>query len=111
MLDIYKHAVENGWYILNSPYLLRGEIPSFEIDQTATGKVRYDHASGKMDNRIFGSAIAYIIVNDTESMSKRVERKFERETDKLPQISMEMPCSLGVSYSQIAEDFHEVMRP
>jgi hypothetical protein len=111
MLDIYKHAVENGWYKLNSPYLLRSEIPSFEIDQTATGKVRYDHASGKMDNRIFGSAIAYIIVNDTESMSKRVERKFERDDERLPQINMEMPQSLGVMYSQIAEDFHEVMRP
>ena len=108
MLDIYKHAVENGWYRLNSPYLLRNEIPSFEIDQTPQGKVRYDHASGKMDNRIFASAIAYIIVNDTESMSKRVERKFMDEPEKLPDINLSFPSSMGVSYEQIAEGYAEL---
>ena len=60
-----------------------------------------------MDNRIFGSAISYIIVNDTESMSKRVERKFESEPERLPEISMAFPSAMGVSFGQIAEGWEE----
>lgn len=107
MLDLYKHAVENGWLRLSSPFLLRQEIPSFQIDQTAGGKVRYDHESGKHDDRIFASAIAYVIFNDTESMSKRVENKFMPEPDRLPEIDTSFVPLLGVSYNQIAEGFNE----
>jgi hypothetical protein len=103
MLDLYKHAVENGWYRLNSPFLLRNEIPAFQIDHTGTGKLRYDHAAGHMDNRIFASAIAYIIVNDTESMSKRVERRFMQQDERGPEINLAFPAGLSVPYEQIAE--------
>ena len=105
MLDIFKHAVENGWYELNSPFLLRGDIPSFQIDQTAGGKVRYDHASGKHDDRIFAAAIAYIIANDTESMSKRVERKFKPDDEQEVEVDRSYPLTNAVTWEQVGEGF------
>src|ERR1039457_3397270 len=75
MLDIYKQAVENGWRVVNSPYLLRNEIPAFQIDQTAKGKTRWDHESGKHDDRIFADAISYIIGNDLVSIAQRSEER------------------------------------
>ena len=104
MLGMYKNAVENHWYRLNSPFLLRNEIPAFQIDQAAGGKTRFDHESGKHDDRIFASAIAYIIFNDTESMSKRVEHKFLGETKELA-VNYSFPEGFGVPYSLVAEGF------
>lgn len=106
MLGMYKNAVENQWYKLNSPFLLRNEIPAFQIDQASGGKTRFDHESGKHDDRIFASAIAYIICNDTESMSKRVEHKFVGEEEQV-KIDYSFPEGIGVSYGVIAEGFDE----
>jgi hypothetical protein len=106
MLGMYKNAVENHWYRLNSPFLLRNEIPSFQIDQATSGKTKFDHESGKHDDRIFASAIAYIIMNDTESMSKRVEHKFIGEVEEV-KIDYSFPEGINVPYSVIAEGFDE----
>ena len=105
MLDIYKQAVENGWLVLNSPYLLRNEIPAFQIDNTQGGKVRCDHESGKHDDRIFASAIAYIIGNDLVSVAQRVKTKFHRSLGELPSSPLDFVNTLAVPYSQIAEGF------
>jgi hypothetical protein len=108
MLGMYKNAVENHWMKLNSPFLLRNEIPAFQIDQASGGKTRFDHESGKHDDRIFASAIAFIIFNDTESMSKRVEHKFVGETQEL-KIDYSMPEGIGIPYSLVAEGFAETL--
>jgi hypothetical protein len=104
MLGMYKNAVENHWFKLNSPFLLRNEIPAFQIDQAAGGKTRFDHESGKHDDRIFASAIAFIIFNDTESMSKRVEHKFVGEEQEV-KINYGWPDGFGVPFEQIADGF------
>jgi hypothetical protein len=108
LLDNYKLAVENGWCILNSPYLLRNEIPSFQIDQTAAGKTRYDHAQGKHDDRIFASAISYIIANDTESHTRRIENRFMEQPDKLPELLPDWVDSRAIPYEAISEGFAEL---
>lgn len=104
MLGMFKNAVENHWLKLNSPFLLRQEIPAFQIDQAAGGKTRFDHESGKHDDRIFAMAIAYIIFNDTESMSKRVEHKFLGDAKEV-EINFSFPEGFGVPYSVISEGF------
>ena len=109
MLGMFKNAVENHWLKLNSPFLLRNEIPAFQIDQAVGGKTRYDHESGKHDDRIFASAIAFIIFNDTESMSKRVEHKFVGEAQEL-KVDYSFPVGIGVSYLVVAEGFDECAR-
>lgn len=105
MLGLYKNAVENHWYKLNSPFLLKNEIPAFQIEQAAGGKTRFDHQSGKHDDRIFASAIAFVILNDTESMSKRVEHKFQGQEREI-ETDYSMPPGINVSYSLIAEGFY-----
>jgi hypothetical protein len=83
MLSLYKTAVENHWRKVNDPFLLKHEIPAFQIDKTDGGKTRWDHQDGKRDDRIFGDGIAYCIMNDTESMTRRVLNKFEGEEEEI----------------------------
>jgi len=104
MLGLFKNAVENHWYKLNSPFLLKNEIPSFQIDKTQGGKIRYDHEDGKHDDRIFAAAIAFVICNDTDAMSRRVESRFEGE-EKDVQTDYSYPMGINVPYSQVAEGF------
>ena len=104
MLGMYKNAIENHWYKLNSPFLLQQEIPSFQIEQANGGKTKMEHEQGKHDDRIFASAIAYIIMNDTESMSKRVESRFMGHQEEL-KIDYSMPQGLFVGYDVVAKGF------
>jgi hypothetical protein len=83
MLSMYRTAIENHWRKVNDPFLLKHEIPAFQVDSTETGRTRWDHQEGKRDDRIFGDGISFIIMNDTESMSRRVESKFESEEENL----------------------------
>ena len=83
MLSLYKTAVENHWRKVNDPFLLKHEIPAFQIDKTEGGKTRWDHQDGKRDDRIFGDGIAYCIMNDTESMTRRVMNKFEGDEEEI----------------------------
>ena len=79
----YKTAIENHWRKVNDPFLLKHEIPAFQIDKTETGKTRWDHQDGKRDDRIFGDGIAYIIMNDTESMTRRVQTNSRAKRKRL----------------------------
>ena len=83
MLSTYKTAVENHWRRVNDPFLLKQEIPAFQIDKTDGGKTRWDHQDGKRDDRIFGDGISFIILNDTESFARRIQTKFESEDEEL----------------------------
>ena len=38
MLSTYKTAVENHWRKVNDPFLLKHEIPAFQIDKTEGGE-------------------------------------------------------------------------
>ena len=102
MLGQFVNAVHNGWLKLNSPFLLRNEMPAFQIEQTEKGKIRMDHESGKHDDRIFAAAIAYIVFNDTESMSKRVEHKFVGETVEVA-VDYGWAQGLVIPYDQVWE--------
>ncbi len=101
LLTMYRTAVENHWRKVNDPFLLKHEIPAFQIDQTETGKTRWDHQEGKRDDRIFGDAISYVIVNDTESMSRRVQQKFEGDDDGELEIDYGYPVGINSSLEQM----------
>lgn len=101
MLDRYKSAFENGWLILNSPFLLQNEMSPWIVD-TSGGRARYDHETGKHDDRIFSMAIAFIIANSTEAMSERIVTRFVPEPDKIMDIDFSPIRSFTVSYSTLA---------
>jgi hypothetical protein len=105
MLSMYKTAVENHWRKVNDPFLLKQEIPAFQIDKTESGKTRWDHEDGKRDDRIFGDGISYIILNDTESMTRRVQSKFEGEEEKI-EVNMDYPVGIN---STMEEMFGEAL--
>ena len=101
MLSLYKNAVENHWLQLNDPFLLKQEIPSFQADQTEGGKTKFEHEQGKKDDRIFASAIAFTILNDTESMTRRTEKPYE-STEVEFEVNYSFPIGYNTSYDQIA---------
>ena len=103
MLSLYKNAVENHWLKLNDPFLIKQEMPAFQADQTETGKTRFDHEQGKKDDRIFATGIAFTILNDTESMTRRTEKPFEEEETKV-ETDYSFPLGLNATYDQVAED-------
>jgi hypothetical protein len=107
LLDVYKQAVENGWRVINSPYLLRHEIPAFQIDHTAKGKTRWDHESGKHDDRIFADAISFVISNDLVSIAQRVKAKYESQPGEFAPIDLAMPATMGVDWGQIGAEWEE----
>jgi hypothetical protein len=100
MLSMYKTAVENHWRKVNDPFLLKQEIPAFQIGKTDEGKTRWDHQDGKRDDRIFGDGISYIIMNDTESMARRVQKKFEGEEEEL-EIDYGYPVGINSTCEQM----------
>ncbi len=100
MLSTYKTAVENHWRKVNDPFLLKHEIPAFQIDKTEGGRTRWDHQDGKRDDRIFGDGISFIILNDTESYSRRVMTKFEGEEEEL-EVNYDYPVGINSTYEEM----------
>ena len=107
MLSLYKTAVENHWLRLNCPFLIRNEIPSFQIGSTDGGKTKWEHDKDKKDDRIFGSAIAFVIMNDTESLSRRIATPFEGG-EKPVETDYSYPEGINVPYSVVAGEFDEI---
>lgn len=103
MLSLLKNAVENHWLRLNDPFLIKQEVPSFQVTQADGGKTKFDHEQGKKSDRIFAAGIAFTILNDTESMTRRTEKPFEEEETKA-ETNYSYPLSYNAPYDLVAED-------
>lgn len=75
LLGMYKYAVENGWFQVNSRFLL-AEMEAQEQVMTVSGKTRMDHVSGKHDDRIFAAAMSYFTSHDLDVMIERAKLKY-----------------------------------
>lgn len=104
MLSLFKNAVENHWYKLNCPFLLKQEMPSFQSDMTEGGKTKFEHEQGKKDDRIFAAGIAFTILNDTEAMTRRVEKPFIEE-ETMVETNYSFPVGFNVPYSTLEQEF------
>ena len=105
LLALYKNAVENHWLKLNDPFVIKQEIPSFQADQTDGGKTKFEHEQGKKDDRIFATAIAFCILNDTESMTRRLEKPFEQEKSTV-ETDYSFPVGYNTSYDELAKELN-----
>jgi len=103
MLSLLKNAHENHWLIFNDPFVIKQQIPSFQAEQTESGKTKFEHEQGKKDDRIFAIGISFVIMNDTESMTRRVEKPFEEE-DVKAETNYEYPMGYHVSYDEVAKE-------
>jgi hypothetical protein len=106
MLALYKNAVENHWLRLNDPFLIKQEITSFQVDQTEGGKTKFEHEQGKKDDRIFATGIAFTIVNDTESMTRRVQKPFEPEDESEAETDYSFPIGYNTPYDELAKELN-----
>lgn len=77
LLDNFKHAVDNGWYKVNSKWLLE-EMEGHEQRITESGKTRADHARGRHDDRIFAAAMSYFTLHDLDVMMEREHLRCEK---------------------------------
>lgn len=81
LLGVFKYAVENGWFVVNSRWTLE-EIEGFEQHLTTSGKTKMDHQSGKHDDRIFGWAMAYFTMHHLDIMVERSKMKYNAPQDE-----------------------------
>jgi hypothetical protein len=89
LVDSFVHSVQNGWYVINSPWLI-DECKHFEVHYTASGKEKKEHEEGEHDDGLFAAAISEIIVNDLKSMTERSKKRFgAAENQALPPINVE----------------------
>jgi hypothetical protein len=89
LVDSFVHSVKNGWYVVNSPWLIQ-EMHHFEVHYTASGKEKKEHEEGEHDDGLFAAAISEIIVNDLKSMTERSKKRFgAAENQALPPINVE----------------------
>lgn len=82
------HAVKNGWYKPNSPWLI-DECRTFEIHFTSTGKEKMEHSSDTHDDEIFAAAISTFINHDLDTLADRGNKKLmpKDETD-MPEVDI-----------------------
>lgn len=80
LLGHFKSAVDNGWFEVNSRFLL-AEIEAFEQSSTTSGKTKMDHQAGKHDDRIFAAAMSYFTLHDMEVMAERAKARYSKPQD------------------------------
>lgn len=81
LLGMFKYAIENGWYIVNSRWLLE-EMEGFEQHLTTAGKTRMDHQGGKHDDRIFAAAMGYFTHHHLDVMIERAKKRYNQPIEE-----------------------------
>lgn len=103
LLGTFKHAVENGWYVINSRWTLH-EIEALEQIVGSTGKIRQDHRADEHDDRIFAAAMAYFTFHDNDLMAERSKKKYSKATEEGWDIDYR-PWTMSVPNPQAEEFF------
>jgi len=98
LIDSFVHSVQNGWFVINSPWLI-DECKHFEIHYTAAGKEKKEHEEGEHDDGLFAAAISEIIVNDLKSMTERSLKRFMGDLSGLTLPAIDVEPFRGHSFS------------
>ena len=107
LLSAYKHAVDNGWFKVNSRWLL-AEMEGHEQRTTESGKTRADHQSGKHDDRLFAAAMGYFTNHDLDAMMEREHKRCLQPTGEVEWEIIPEPWSGPIITNHSAEDFIEL---
>lgn len=76
MLTRFIESITNGWYKVNSKWLLQ-ELKDLERKISATtGKSRLEHQSGRHDDRVFAAALAYITRHAFDVLAERSQKTY-----------------------------------
>jgi len=80
LTDNFVVAVQNGWYILNSPFTI-WECDHWEVRLTQSGKEKKVHGVESTDDGIFANAMAFFCPNDLKSLTERTKKKYIQRAD------------------------------
>ena len=104
LLSAYKHAVDNGWFKVNSRWLLE-EMEGHEQRTTESGKTRADHQRGKHDDRLFAASMSYFTNHDLDAMSEREHKRCLQPTGEIEWEIETAPYAGAIIMNNKAEDF------
>lgn len=94
LVNRFVEAVNGGWYIPHSPFLIR-ELGSLERKVGKTGKSKMEHQSGKFDDRFRAAAQSYFTRHAFDVMAERSQIRYAPPTEKLPE--------LDLSYAKVSQ--------
>ncbi len=110
LLSSFFGAVENGWYVVRSPWLME-EISGMEQRTTDSGKTRADHERGEHDDRVFAAAMSYFTFHKHDLMAERMQKRYESPSESSIVVesgqctqSIVIPGETWWKYQQAKED-------
>ena len=78
LTDTFVTLVQNGWYVINSPYTI-WEADHWEVHYTEAGKNKFEHGEDSTDDGLFGNALCAFCPNDQKSLADRTQKQFRAE--------------------------------
>lgn len=73
LMDRFREAVNGGWYIPRSKWLLE-ELRTLERHETS-GKSKMEHRSGQHDDRVRAAAQSYFTAHDMDILTERAQKR------------------------------------
>lgn len=96
LMNRFIDAITNGWYKVNSVWLLE-ELRNLEKKVTVAGKTRIEHQSGKHDDRVLAAALAYLTRHHMDVLANRTEKVYAVRTGSVPDLNEEYANLSGMS--------------
>ena len=85
LMNRFIEGVNNGWYKINSPFLLE-ECKNLERKISPTGKTKMTHQSGKFDDRVRAAAQSYITMHHMQILNDRHDKVYTRRSGSVPEL-------------------------
>lgn len=82
LMDRFREAVNGGWYIPRSKWLIE-ELRTLERHETG-GKSKMEHRSGQHDDRVRAAAQSYFTAHDMDILTERAQKRSAPPTKKEP---------------------------
>jgi hypothetical protein len=88
LVNRFVDAVNNGWYKINSPFLIR-ELSSLERKVVASGKSKMEHQSGKFDDRFRAAAQSFFTRHAFDVLADRAQRRYAPPLAQKPPLDLD----------------------
>lgn len=103
--DNFVVAVQNGWYIVNSPWTIE-EMRHWEVHFTESGKEKKEHSEESTDDGIFSNGMCYFCPNDIKLLAERSTRRFSVVDDsQLPPLDIRPYGNMVSTADEVLRDY------
>jgi hypothetical protein len=101
LVNRFVDAINNGWYLANSPFLIR-ELSSLERKVSNAGKSKMEHQSGKFDDRFRAAAQSYFTRHAFDVLAERAQKRYAPPMSKKPELDLSWCHSSEMSVGDMA---------